>query len=97
MFDNGHADLVGLGLSEINQVRKTRHHGAANIPGNHHPSIRRRGNPQDLTLKFIDEFPTQTRNSFLVIVTNFLQLPLHVRVIFDGHLRSLAIISSCGN
>jgi hypothetical protein len=61
MFDNRNADPVWLGLSEIDGVRKSWHHRASNISGNHHPSARCCGNPQDLSFKFIDKFPAKAK------------------------------------
>jgi hypothetical protein len=94
MFYNRDPHAVWIGLPEINKIRKSRHHCPAQVPSNHHPPGRGSGNPQDLTLKFINEFPPKSGHSALVKITNLSEFAFDSGVIFDGHRRSFAIISS---
>jgi hypothetical protein len=53
--NNGDADAIRRQLTKINDIRKAVHQRPANIRLDYHPAPRVRRNPQDLTLKFINE------------------------------------------
>jgi len=92
VFDNGDPKPIGLRLAEINYVRKPRQHGPPKVAGEHHPSFRRGGDPQNHTLKLINELVSQARHPLLIIIPNRFEFAFDSRVVFNGH-RSLAIIS----
>jgi len=93
MLYNCDSKPVGMRLAEIDDIRKSGQQGPAKVTGKNHPPFRPCGDPQNQTLKLVNELSSKTRHPRVVIIPNRFEFAFDGRVIFDSH-RSLAINSS---
>ena len=87
------ANPIRADLAKVNCIGETSHQGAANIPLDNHPPSRGRRDPQDLSFDLVYELAPKAWSTTFVEGASFFKLPLHRRVVLDGHRRRRAIIS----